>query len=40
MVSLATTYHCQLHQLGIKNVFLNNILDEEIYMEQSPGFVA
>jgi len=29
-----------LHQLDVKNVILNCILDEEIYMEQPPDFVA
>ena len=33
LVSLVATYHWPLHQLDIKNVFLNGILDKEIYME-------
>ena len=42
LVSLAVTYHYHwpLHQLGIKNTFLNGILDDELYMEQPQGFVA
>ena len=40
MLSLALTYHWLLHPLNIKNVFLNSILDDEIYMEQPPGIVA
>jgi len=40
LVSLAATYHWPLHQLDIKNIFLNGILDEEVYMKQPPGFIA
>ena len=40
LVSLVAIYHWPLHQLDVKNAFLNGILDEEIYMEQPPSFVA
>ena len=39
-ISLAATYNWDLHQLDIKNVFLHSDLQEEVYMEQPPGFVA
>ena len=39
-ISLVATYGWDLHQLDIKNVFLHRDLAEEVYMEQSPGFVA
>jgi len=39
-ISLAATYDWLLHQLDIKNAFLNGDLQEEVYMEQPPGFIA
>ena len=39
-ISMAATYNWDLHQLDIKNVFLHGNLQEEVYMEQPPGFVA
>ena len=38
-ISLTATYHWDLHQLDIKNVFLHGDL-QEVYMEKPPRFVA
>ena len=39
-ISLAATYHWDLHHVDIKNDFLHDDLQEELYMEQPPVFVA
>ena len=39
-ISMAATYNWDLHQLDIKNVFLHDDLQEEVYMEQPLGFVV
>ena len=39
-ISLAATHNWDLHQLDIKNAFLHGDFQEEVYMEQPPGFVA
>ena len=40
IISLAATFDWPLYQLDIKNAFLHGDLQEEVYMEQPPGFVA
>ena len=39
-LSMVATRHWSLYQLDIKNTFLHGDLQEEVYMEQLPGFVA
>ena len=39
-ISLATSYDWNLHKLDIMNAFLHGDLQEEVYIEQPPGFVA
>ena len=40
IISLAASYDWNLHQLDIRNAFLHVDLQEEVYMEQPPGFVV
>lgn len=40
LISLAATFDWPLHQLDIKNAFLNGDLQEKVYIEQPPSFVA
>ena len=39
-ISLADTHNWDFHQLDIENTFLHGDLQEEVYMEQPPGFVV
>jgi hypothetical protein len=40
LLSLAASHGLLVHQMDVKTSFLNEELDEEIYMEQLVGFVA
>jgi hypothetical protein len=39
IVALGASLDLEMHQLDVKTAFLNGDLEEEIYMEQSKGFV-
>ena len=39
-ISLVATHNWDFHQLDIMNAFLHGDLQEEVYMEQPPGFAA
>ena len=40
LLSLVVSYDLIIHQMDVKIAFLNGELDEEIYMDQSDGFVV
>lgn len=38
MLTLTFTCHWPIHQLDVHNAFLNGALEEEVFMQQLPGF--
>ena len=40
LISIATLYNLEIHQMDVKTTFLNDELNEEIYMEQPDGVVV
>jgi hypothetical protein len=38
ILSLAATYNWNLHQFDVKNAFLLGELEEEIYIDVTPGY--
>jgi hypothetical protein len=39
-ISLAVVHNWLIHQLDVKNAFMNDYLNGEVYMEQPPKFVV
>jgi hypothetical protein len=39
IIAMAASKGWSLHQMDVKNVFLHGVLQEEVYMEQPPGYV-
>ncbi|KAK0607132.1 hypothetical protein LWI29_009853 [Acer saccharum] len=39
LLSLAAQKGWQVHQMDVKSSFLNGFLEEEVYVEQPPGYV-
>ena len=35
----AAIFDLKIHQMGVKTIFLNGVLEKEIYMDQPEGFV-
>ena len=39
ILSIASSYKLEIHQMDVKSAFLKGDLNEEIYMQQPPGFI-
>ena len=39
VLAIAILRNLEVHQMDVKNAFLNGDLDEEIYMKQPEGFI-
>ena len=40
LIAIAAIHNLEIHQMDVKTAFLNDDLDEEIYMEQPEGFIV
>jgi hypothetical protein len=38
MVALAAHEGWEVHHMDVKSTFLNGVIEEEVYVQQSPGF--
>jgi hypothetical protein len=38
VISLALVMGWSIHRIDVKTIFLNGVIDEEVYMEQPQGF--
>ena len=39
LIAIAAIFYLKIHQMDVKTTFLNEDLEEEIYMDQPEGFV-
>ena len=40
IISLVASYKWEIHQMDVKSVFLNGDIHEDIYMQQTHGFIT
>ncbi|CAL1356030.1 unnamed protein product [Linum trigynum] len=40
VISLAAQNGWKIHQMDVKSAFLNGYLEEDIYVEQPPGYIV
>ena len=40
LIAIAAIHNLEIHQMDVKTAFLNDNMDEEIYMEQPEGFIV
>ena len=40
IIYISSTMGWKLHQMDVKTTFLNDIIEEEVYIEQPEGFIV